>query len=225
MWGWVMHSDSDLGKKTTRGARAIRRRTCQGLAMGILTVLVSAALPRGAAVAGAPMAEAVVAAIGYEPILLTEVLAYQQIVSEPITLRAAVEQLVDERLLAQEARRYGLESESGLPPVKIPGAEPGSPEAKAAQRFIRDRALAVQFLKFRFGEFVPVTREEIADYMRTHPETSGLELAQRERIARERLLPIVRARREAAFKAELRIRSEVRFMVEQILKDQALSSR
>jgi len=150
--------------------------------------------------------EAVVAAIGYEPILLTEALAYQRAFGLSGSLRLTVEQMVDERLLAQEARRYGIEAAhpSSSPPA----------DDKESQRFKHDRALAAQFLKFRFGEFVPVTREDVAGYLVAHPDTPGRDAEEKNRIARERLLPTLRSRREAAFKTELRVRAEVRFMVD-----------
>lgn len=219
MWDWAMRFSWTLHKSLPGCTSQVMSKASHFVTVLCLNVLLLTASPARAAPSLPPLAEAVVAAIGYEPILLTEVLAYQQCFGIAGSLRSAVEQLVDERLLAQEARRYGLETALWVPPAKF-AAE--SPEAKTKQRFTHDRALAEQFLKFRFGDFVPIAREEIATYLKAHPETAALGAAQREGIAREKLFPIVRARRETAFKAELRIRAEVRFMVEQVLRDHAL---
>ncbi|MEB3285765.1 MAG: hypothetical protein VKN33_10810 [Candidatus Sericytochromatia bacterium] len=159
----------------------------------------------------ATTAEAIVAAIGFEPIMLTEVLAYRNVFATRDSIAVVTARLIDERLLAHEARRYGMEKNASQPDATSPLA---LWQDKETQRFLRDARLARQFLQFRFGEFVPVTREAIARYLREHPEIRGATQSERERTARQNLLPVVRAQREREFKEELRVRADVRFMVD-----------
>lgn len=157
--------------------------------------------------------DGVVAAIGYDIVTRSLLEAYRGAFGPTRTEAEALRALVDERLLSAEARRYGLV----VPAVAFREALAGHP-APAGIRgdewraVIADRVLSVQFLAFRFGDFVPVGRDDVTAYVASHPELRGLSPEAREAEARERLLPVLRARREEAFKEELRLRAEVRWM-------------
>ncbi|MEB3195714.1 MAG: hypothetical protein VKP62_00780 [Candidatus Sericytochromatia bacterium] len=153
----------------------------------------------------------VVATVEYDPVLLSTLKAYQRSFHGAASLEQALEALLGDRLLAREALRYGFAVSDQALTAEI--SRHPAPEGFGGaewERLLEDRALARQFLTFRFGDFVPISREDIAAYLKGHPEAPGASLAAREQWARDRLAPIARAQRENAFREELRRRGYVR---------------
>jgi hypothetical protein len=183
---------------------------------GVLAGLMVFALAAPVAAAPSQLVDGVAAAIGYEVVSWSLLRAYRAAFWPGATEAVALAALIDERLLGAEARRYGLKPDgravAGLKAQhRVP---PGFGEDEWAE-VLTDRALAGQLLAFRFGDYVPIEREAILAYLASHPQLPGATQDAREAAARAALLPEARARREAAFKAELRARGEVRVIAPQ----------
>jgi hypothetical protein len=178
---------------------------------GVLAGLMVLALAAPVAAAPPELVDGVAAAIGYEVVSWSLLRAYRAAFWPGATEAVALAALIDERLLGAEARRYGLKPDGRAVALlkaqhRVP---PGFGEDEWAE-VLTDRALAGQLLAFRFGDYVPIDREAILAYLASHPQVPGATQDAREAAARAALLPEARARREAAFKAELRARGEVR---------------
>jgi hypothetical protein len=183
---------------------------------GVLAGLMVIALAAPVAAAPPQLVDGVAAAIGYEVVSWSLLRAYRAAFWPGATEAVALAGLIDERLLGAEARRYGLKPDgravAGLKAQhRVP---PGFGEDEWGE-VLTDRALAGQLLAFRFGDYVPIEREAILAYLASHPQPPGATQDAREAAARAALLPEARARREAAFKAELRARGEVRVIAPQ----------
>jgi hypothetical protein len=160
--------------------------------------------------------DGVAAAVGYEVVTRSLLHAYRAAFWPGASDAVALEALVDERLLGAEARRYGLTPDArGL--ARLVAQQPAPPGFRETEwrEVLVDRVLAGQLLAFRFGDYVPIEREAILAYLAAHPQLSGVTPEAREAAARAALLPEARARRETAFKAELRARAEFRMVPQQ----------
>jgi hypothetical protein len=81
------------------------------------------------------------------------------------------------------------------------------------------RILAKRFLDFRFGDFVPIAREDVRAFIQAHPKAFiGTDDAN-EAKARALLLPAARSKREDAFLDELRARMAVRIVPEALPRE------
>lgn len=164
-----------------------------------------------AAPARAVVVDGVVAAIDYKIVALSTLEAYRAVFAPAQPPALALQALIDDRLLGQEARRYGLE----LSPERLAAglarwpAPAGMSEAEW-RALVADHMLARQFLDFRFADFVPIPREELRAYYEAHRDEFGRPFAEVEDRIREVLTPAARARREGAYREELRTRYEIR---------------
>lgn len=201
----------------------------EGLAMRIgalaLVAVLHLAAPAGAqpaapAAASFREADALVAAIGYQVIPRSLVVAYQRAFMPAQPAAMALQALIDDRLLAAEARRYALgprHKELDEERRRFP-----LPEGFAAtewDQILLDRVMSRRFLAFRFGDFVPVSREDVRAFIQANPAGFKGSAEANEAKARALLLPMVRSKREEAFKAELRERVHVRVVREALPPD------
>jgi hypothetical protein len=159
----------------------------------------------------AEVVDGVAAAIDHQPVALSLLRAYHGVFEPDIKLEDALQRLIDDRLLANQARRYG----QSLTPLelsreRVKHPKPPGPSDEEWLQLVTDRALAARFLEFRFGEFVPVTREQLQAYYNAHRKDFPGTLAEEEERVRMVLAPLARARREERFKRELRERADVR---------------
>ncbi|MDB5099595.1 MAG: hypothetical protein JWM80_4016 [Cyanobacteria bacterium RYN_339] len=159
----------------------------------------------------AALVDGVVAATGHEAIALSLFRAYHTAFWPDQPAAVAVRRLIDDRLVAAQARRYGQD----LKPAELEAerkshARPAGPTPEEWDRLIADRALAERFLAFRFGDFVPVTRDQEQAYFDKHRgDFPGTFDAAQPRI-HAILVPQIRARRIDRFKTDLRDRADVR---------------
>ncbi|MEB3329409.1 MAG: hypothetical protein VKQ33_09285 [Candidatus Sericytochromatia bacterium] len=180
---------------------------------GLACFLVAALAAPAAAVAAPPPMDGVAAAIGYDVVPWSLLRAYRAAFWPDEEAAAALAALIDERLLGAEARRYGLQPDTrALAELAARHPSPDGFTEGEWREVLTDRALARQLLAFRFGDYVPIEREAILAYLASHPQGPAVSPEAREAAARAALLPEARARREAAFKAELRARAEVRLV-------------
>lgn len=165
-------------------------------------------------------ADAILAAIGYQVIPRSLVEAYQRAFEPHQPAAVALQSLIDARLLAAEARRYALAPGSGeLERARAAHPLPAGLARSEWDQILLDRLLARRFLDFRYGDFVPVSREEIRALIKANPEGfTGSDEANEAR-ARALLLPLARQKREEAFKADLRERVHVRLVREALPPD------
>lgn len=158
-------------------------------------------------------ADAIVAAIGYEVVARSTLVAYRESFAPKQAPAEVLQTLIDNRLLAAEARRYAISSGSA-DVAALRQAHPAPPTFTAAEwdRLLRERVLARKFLDFRFGDFVPVSRDAVLALMQAKPAEFKGDTMANEAKARKMLLPAARAEREQAFLLALRDRGEVRFV-------------
>jgi hypothetical protein len=181
------------------------------LASGKLSSLALAALLALASPAQAALVDGVVAATGRDAIALSLFRAYHTAFWPDQPAAAAIRHLIDDRLVAAQARRYGQD----LKPQELAAARqahprPAGPTPEEWDRLVADRTLAERFLQFRFGDFVPVTRDqEQAYYDRHRQEFPGSFEAEQPKI-HALLVPQVRERRIDRFLTDLRNRADVR---------------
>lgn len=180
----------------------------------------------GALTLGAPapaiaeVIDGVVAAIDYKPIALSILEAYRRAFWPQQPAAVALDRLIDDRLLAAEARRYGQTlSDSALAEGLARWPKPAGLLEAEWRQVVADHVQARQFLTFRFADFVPISREELRAYYAAHRGEFQRPFEEVEPLIRERLTPAVRARREQAFKQELRSRSQVRLTPELLPAD------
>lgn len=186
----------------------------------IVVALLAGAAPVRAAEGAWREADAVVAAIGYRVIPRSLVEAYRAAFEPSQPAAVALRTLIDDRLLAAEARRYLLAPKAGeLEAARADHPLPAGFADAEWDQVLLDRVLARRFLDFRFGDFVPVTREEIRAFIKANPAGFKGTAEANEAKARSLLVPMVRAKREEAFKAELRDRVHVRLVREALPPD------
>ncbi|MEB3221804.1 MAG: hypothetical protein VKS61_06960 [Candidatus Sericytochromatia bacterium] len=179
----------------------------------VVLVSVLAGPAQAASPGPSPVVDGVAAAIGYEVVPRSLLVAYRGAFLPRADEGVALAALIDERLLGAEARRYGLApDERAVAQLLAQQPVPPGFQAEEWRQVLTDRVLAGQLLAFRFGDYVPIGREAIEAYLVAHPQPASVGREAREASARAALLPEARARREAAFKAELRSRAEVRLM-------------
>lgn len=161
--------------------------------------------------AAAAQVDAVVAAIEYDAIALSTLEAYRQAYEKDQPPAIALQRLIDDMLLAREATRYGQSvTNDEVRQAGASGAAPGTLSKLEWHNMVANRLLAQRFLDFRFGDFVPVSRDEIRSYHEAHRDRFPGSLDAEEEAIRTLLVPVVRARRVAAYKDELRMRYDVR---------------
>lgn len=161
--------------------------------------------------ARAELVDGVVAAIDYKIVARSTLSAYRAafVPAEPPAL--ALQALIDDQLLGQEARRYGLElSPERLAEGLARWPRPTGMGEAEWRALVADHMLARQFLDFRFADFVPIPREELRAYYEAHRAEFGRPFAEVEDRIRALLTPAARARREGAYREELRTRYEIR---------------
>lgn len=155
--------------------------------------------------------DGVVAAVEYNAVMLSTLRAYRLAYAPQATPIVALTQLIDDALLAREANRYGLTIENEE--VRKSAAKtpiPGTLTRPEWETLVANHLLAQRFLDFRFGEFVPIARDEVRAYYEAHRDRFPGPLDAAEEEIRTLLAPTVRARREATYKEELRLRYQVR---------------
>jgi hypothetical protein len=179
--------------------------------LGKLSSLALALVLAFAAPAPAAVVDGVVAATGREAIALSLFRAYHAAFWPDQPAPTAIRHLIDERLVAGQARRYGQDLKPAeLAEVRKAHPRPAGPTPEEWDRLIADHELAARFLQFRFGDFVPVTRDQEQAYYQRHRDAyPGSFEAEQPRI-HARLVPQVRARRIERFLTELRDRADVR---------------
>lgn len=161
--------------------------------------------------AAAARIDATVAAIGYDAIALSTLEAYQKAFAPGQKPAIALQRLIDDFLLAKEAGRYGQSVTND--DVRKEAAKtriPGTLSEAEWQVVVANRLLARRFLRFRFGDFVPVSRDEVRAYYEAHRDRYSQPLEAVEEEIRALLVPVVRQRRVDAYKEELRLRYDVR---------------
>lgn len=169
---------------------------------------------------GAGPADGVVAAIEFNAIMLSTLRAYQQAFMPEQPAAVALEALINDSLLAREANRYGQTLPNEL--VKKEAAErpvPGTLTPLEWQQLLATHLLAQHFIDFRFGDFVPVSRDEIKAYYEAHRDRFPGSLDAHEEAIRTLLVPAVRARRVASYEEELRTRYNVRINADLVPKE------
>jgi hypothetical protein len=165
-------------------------------------------------------ADAIVATIGYQVIPRSLVEAYRAAFEPAQPVPVALQRLIDDRLLAAEARRYALAPKAGeLEAARKAHPLPPGFAASEWDQILLDRILAQRFVDFRFGDFVPVSREEIRAFIQRNPAGFKGTAEANEAKARALLLPVARSKREEAFKAEVRERVHVRLVREALPPD------
>jgi hypothetical protein len=161
--------------------------------------------------AQAVQVDAIVAAIEYDAIALSTLEAYRQAFEKEQPPAIALQRLIDDALLAREATRYGQSvTNDEVRAAGAAGKPPGTLSTLEWHNMVANRLLAQRFLDFRFGDFVPVSRDEIRTYHEAHRDRFPGTLDAEEEAIRALLVPVVRARRVAAYKDELRLRYAVR---------------
>lgn len=159
----------------------------------------------------AEVVDGVVAAVDYRIVARSTLGAHHETFAPEQPAAIALQALIDDRLLGQEARRYGLtlsakQLAEGLARWPMPAVM--TPDEW--QPLVADHMLARQFLDFRFAEFVPIPREELRAYYEAHRGDFPGSFAEVEDRVRELLAPAARARREGAYREELRARHDIR---------------
>lgn len=161
---------------------------------------------------GGRLSEAVVAAIGAEPVLLSELRLYAASMAPQLSREQALGQLLDERLLAEQAERYGLEPAPGriaeltrAHPLPFAGAEPA-----ALVRLRRDKALAEVFVAFRFSATMGAPVAELEAHYAAHKERYPGGFAKEVARIRQDVSVASRASRLRAFLEERRAASFLR---------------
>jgi hypothetical protein len=160
---------------------------------------------------GGRIVDGVVAAIDQRAIALSTLAAYRLAFAPGEAPADALEAMIDDRLLSREAQRYGQtvpkpELERAL--ARVAGL--GGLSRAEWQLLVGDHLLARRFLDFRFGDFVPIPRDQLRAYYDAHRAEYPQPFEQVEERIRARLLPSVRASREADYRRQLRRRADVR---------------
>lgn len=177
----------------------------RGLGIGLL--LLALALPARAA-----MVDAMVAAVHHRIIALSTLEAYQQAFAARSDLNTALQALIDERLLADEARRYG----QAVDPKTLAAAIAETPRPAGLTQdewgdMMDDHLLAAQFLSFRFGDFVMVPRPTMLAYYRAHRATFKGRFVQEQERIRKLLAPAERQREVQGYIQTLRSSAQVQY--------------
>jgi hypothetical protein len=161
--------------------------------------------------AQAEIIDGVVGAVDGSAIPLSILQAYQASYEPAQPMGVSLENLIDDRLLSGQARRYGQSvAAKDLAAERNAHALPAGMTKPEWDQVLNDHLLAAQFLQFRFGDFVPVSREqEQAYYEKNRANFPGTFADAAARI-HDILLPLARARREEAFKRNLRQNADVR---------------
>lgn len=155
--------------------------------------------------------DGVVAAVEADVFALSLLEAYQRAFFPRADRETAVGRLIDERLLAAEARRYGR----AIAPAALAAARKAHPtpagfDTAEWDAVLSDRLQAQAFLDFRFGEFVPIPREDVQAYYDAHRERFPRPFEEEEAAVRQALAPLARARKEIEYRRALRDRAEWR---------------
>ena len=157
-----------------------------------------------------PLGDAIVALVDRVPITATMLDAYRARFAGREVASAALLSMIDDVLIAREARRYALT----LAPDELPRAlstYPAPPGFEAAEwsAIVGDHLLASHLLAFRFGEYTPLSREQLQAHFKAHRDRFPGSFESQEDRVREVLAPLVRAKREADMRADLRQRADV----------------
>ena len=165
-------------------------------------------------------ADEVVAAIGFQIVPHSTYLAYRAAFAPEQVPAVALQRLIDDRILAIEARRYAIAPDAGeLEAARVRYALPEGFAPSEWDEVLLARILAKRFLDFRFGDFVPIAREDVRAFIQAHPKAFiGTDDAN-EAKARALLLPAARSKREDAFLDELRARMAVRIVPEALPRE------
>jgi hypothetical protein len=156
-----------------------------------------------------------VGAIDYNAIPLSVLTAYQAAFMPEQPAGVALQALINDALLSREANRYGqtiANAEVVAEAAKRP--TPGTLTELEWQQLLAMHVLAKRFVDFRFGDFVPVSRDEIKAYYDAHRKQFPGPFEGVEDAIRQLLVPAVRAKRVAAYETELRARYSVRVNAE-----------
>lgn len=161
--------------------------------------------------ARAELFDGVVAAVNGEAVLLSTLRAYMAAYAPSATPSDALQHLIDDRLLAALAHRYG----QSLKPAEVAAERARHPAPSGYtgpewDELVSDHLLATKFMAFRYGDFVPVSRQQEQKYYNQHRASFPQPFNQAEPRIHDLLVPEIRARRERNFLRDLRQRSDVR---------------
>lgn len=181
------------------------------MASGKLSSLALAALLAVATPAQAALVDGVVAATGRDAIALSLFRAYHTAFWPEQSATTAIRHLIDDRLVAAQARRYGQD----LKPEELAAARqahprPAGPTPEEWDRLVADRTLADRFIQFRFGDFVPVTRDQEQAYYDKHRQAYPGSFEAEQPKIHALLVPQVKQRRIDRFLQDLRDGADVR---------------
>lgn len=168
----------------------------------------------------AELVDVVVASIDFRVVAASLLANYRAVFAPAQPPAIALQMLIDDRLLANEARRYG----QNLTPEAMKAAlakypRPGDLTEAEWRLLLGDHLLAQQFLEFRFSEFVPISREAVLEFYKGHRDAFPEPFEAVEERVRQRLLPAAKARQIAAYKEELRSRAQVRINANMLPKE------
>lgn len=164
-----------------------------------------------AAPARAALVDGVVAAINDRVIALSTLEAYHTSFMPTQSSAAALETLINERLLASEATRYG----QSLPNTTVTAAAAKLPVPAGLSHdewfaMLGDHLLADRFIAFRFAGFMPIPRDQLLTYYHQHRDQFPGSFADAEETIRTALTPQVRQQQIDAYIEELRSTADVR---------------
>ncbi|HET8647224.1 MAG TPA: hypothetical protein VFO85_17135 [Vicinamibacteria bacterium] len=166
---------------------------------------------------GQPLLERILAVVEGRPLLLSEVRVLQSV--RGLEEKAALEELIDERLMLREAGRLAqsavspAEEERGL--ALLRESNPAAREAAESdlRRLVRRQTAIVKYIEFRFRPQVSVSEEAVRRaFSERYPQpASAPPLPEVEGALREQLARRALDERIEAWVAELRAAADVRY--------------
>lgn len=183
-------------------------------------LLLAAAFAAAPLPARAELVDVVVASIDFRVVAASLLANYRRAFAPDQPPAVALQMLIDDRLLANEARRYGQTmTPEAMKAALAKHPRPGDLTEAEWRLLLGDHLLAKQFLEFRFSEFVPISRDEVKAYYEANKASFGAPFEEVEERVRALLLPAARARQIEAYKSELRSRAQVRINAHLIPKE------
>lgn len=170
-----------------------------------------------AALAQDALVERILAVVEGRPVLLSEVRLVQAL--RGLDEKAALEELIDERLMLREAGRLAQsavtaeEEERAYARLRETSAAARAAPAAELRRLVRRQTAIVKYVDFRFRPQVSVSEDEVrAAYARRYPDPAPAPaFTEAAPALREELLARALDQRIEAWVAELRRSAEVRY--------------